>query len=247
MKGILKRFYLKWIWVHAVVAILVVFTASCKKEEQGGLSDVSGTLKDADGNVYKTIVIGNQEWMAENLRTTRFSDGSPISSPGPDNRAWETNSTGAYSWYKNDEANFKEAYGALYNWHAVSSGKLCPAGWRVPADDDWTKLNRHLAADAGNKLKWSGSQHWQGNNSGATNETGFNALPGGVRYSSLPGGSKENREGYFYYLGKTGRWWTATGHTLTEAWYRSVYSDQGGVYRSHNRKGTGFSVRCMRD
>lgn len=154
---------------------------------------------------------------------------------------------GAYAWYNNDEANYRNPYGALYNWHAVNSGKLCPTGWRVPSDDEWTKVNQYLVNNAGGKLKENSPEHWPGINTGATNESGFNALPGGVRFASLPGGSKNTSTGYFYYVGKTGRWWTSTDDSPGNAWYRSIHSNSGNVYRSYSSKENGFSVRCFRN
>ncbi len=231
----------------ALAGLLIVFFSSCRKDDQDQHRLEPGTVRDIDGNAYRTVIIGSMEWMAENLRTTRYNDGSPINYPGTDNNQWENNRTGAYSWYNNDRDTYSDTYGALYNWHAVKTGRLCPAGWRVPTDDEWTEANRSLAANAGGKLKDNNSGHWQGSNTGATNEAGFNALPGGGRFSALPGGSHADVKGYFFYMGRSGRWWTSTEHSSSEAWYRSVHSGSGNLYRSHNYKETGFSVRCVRD
>ena len=242
----MKRGYL-WIYTLTITGVLLIFSSSCGKDDKDEHRLEPGTIKDIDGNTYQTVIIGSIEWMAENLRTTRYNDGSSINYPGTDNNQWENNTTGAYSWYQNDRETYRDTYGALYNWHAVKTGKLCPAGWRVPTDDDWTEANRSLAANAGGKLKDNNAGYWQGTNTDATNETGFNALPGGGRFSALPGGSRAEVHGYFYYMGKSGRWWTSTEHSPSEAWYRSVHSNSGNLYRSHNYKETGFSVRCVRD
>ncbi len=138
------------------------------------------TLLDIEGNEYKTIQIGNQTWMAENLRTTKYNDGSSIPVVN-DNISWLNLTTAAYCWYDNDISR-KDIYGALYNWHTVTSGNLCPAGWHVPKNEEWTVLTAYLGGEsvAGGKLKETGTAHWNPN-SDATNESGFTALPGGMR------------------------------------------------------------------
>lgn len=230
-------------WIYAIIAgILTIGPGSCKKDDRAENGFIAGAVTDIDGNVYQTITLDNQEWMAENLKTTRLNDGRRINSPGDDNQAWMNNVSGAYSWYNNDVSN-KDIYGALYNWYAVNSGRLCPAGWHVPSDAEWTIINKFLAGNSGGKLKGSHTGRWQGSNIDATNEAGFNALPGGVRFSGTSSGITG---GAFYYKGKTGRWWSSSEHSASEAWYRSIYFDSGNVYRSYNSKATGFSVRCVR-
>ncbi len=232
----------------AIICVFMFFSVGCNRDDHGDRhSHRSGTVSDIDGNSYQTVIIGTQEWMTSNLRTTRYNDGASIEYPGTDNNAWENNTRGAYSWYKNDEAAHSKTYGALYNWHAVNTGKLCPAGWRVPEDDEWTKVNKYLANNAGGKLKGNSPEYWSGMNTGATNESGFNAFPSGVRFSNLPGGARGESQGYFYYIGETGRWWTSTDYSSSNAWYRSLHSNSGNVYRSHNFKGDGYSVRCVRN
>lgn len=230
-----------------ITALLIVLVYSCNKEGGFENSPEPGNIADIDGNVYQTVIIGGREWMAENFRATRYNDGSRIDYPGADNSAWKSNTNGAYSWYNNNETLKDKGYGALYNWHAVSSGKLCPAGWRVPTDEEWTDANRVLAANAGGKLKDNSPGNWPGTNTGATNETGFNALPAGARFSKLPGGSGASGNGYFYYAGDTGRWWSSTVHSAGDAWYRSVYHNSSNIFRGHGDKGTGLSVRCIKD
>lgn len=227
-------------------ALALIFIAvSCNKDDRAGTGYETGTVSDIDGNVYSTIILDDREWMTENLKTTRYNDGRSIAHPGNDNPAWISNLSGAYSWYDNDVSN-KESYGALYNWYAVSTGKLCPAGWHIPGDSEWTSVNNFLAANAGGKIKENISGKWQGPAPGATNETGFNALPGGVRFAEMPGGSGNTGEGYFYYMGRTGRWWSSSEHSNSDAWYRSVHFDSGSIFRGYNSKGAGFSVRCIR-
>lgn len=232
-----------------ITGVLLTITGGCNNDDGVQRDLKPGTVSDIDGNIYATVIIGSQEWMAENLKTTRYNDGKSIELPGNNNKAWESNISGAYSWYNNDEANYKDKYGALYNWYAVSTGKLCPEGWRVPTDDEWTKANRYLAS--GKALSSTDDSTVNdttspGNPAGQTVESGFNITPGGARFSEIPGGTRKPAEGYFYYLDKSGRWWTSTELSPKGAWYRSAYTETPGIFRSHNFKETGLSVRCIR-
>jgi uncharacterized protein (TIGR02145 family) len=195
-----------------------------------------GTMSDNDGNTYKTIQIGTQTWMAENLKTTKYRNGNVIPT-NLSNTDWENTSTGAYAVYNNDAAN-NTTYGKLYNWYAViDSRNLCPTGWHVPSDGEWTTLENYLGASAaGYKLK-STSTLWN-SNSGATNESGFSCLPGGLR--TLAPGS-------YSYIGNYGIWWSSTENLAEGAWFRSLYYSDGGIGRSYNTKLYGYSVRCLRD
>ncbi len=201
----------------------------------------TGTVTDIDGNQYGTVIIGNQEWMGENLKVTKLNNGSDIPEVA-DMREWPRVTTPAFSWYDNEISN-KDIYGALYNWFAVSSGNLCPAGWRVPTDSDWDVLTEFLGglSVAGGKLKDTGTSHWDSPNSGATDETGFSALPGGYRYGQFWG------TGVYYEMGLNGYWWSATECTDTHAWTRTVHAGNTKVYRSFFTKNKGFSVRCIKD
>ena len=138
-------------------------------------------IADADGNTYKIIKIGDQVWTAENLRTTRYNDGTEIPLV-TDYTAWTNLTTPSYAWTNNDIGN-KSVYGALYNWFVVKTCKLCPSGWHVPTDAEWTILENHLGgiSVAGGKMKETGTEHWFAPNTDATNESGFTALPGGWR------------------------------------------------------------------
>jgi len=197
-----------------------------------------GELNDIDGNVYKTIQIGTQIWMAENLKTTKYNDGSllPLIT---DEASWANLTTPAYCWYNNDSAAYKANYGALYNWYAVNTGKLAPKGWHVATDSDWTKLTTYMGGEsiAGIKLKEAGTLHWKSPNDGATNESLFTALPGSTR----------NFDGSFDYPGIYGYWWTSTENYLYDAYYRSIYYNYNFVYRSYYSKEVGYSVRCVKD
>jgi uncharacterized protein (TIGR02145 family) len=193
--------------------------------------------KDLDGNTYKTIKIGNQIWMAENLKTTKFNDGAAI----PlviDNAAWLGLNTPAYCWYDNDSI-YKNLYGALYNGYSVNTGKLCPTGWHVSSDTEWSALITYLGGDniAGGKLKEKGTSHWSSTNPGATNESGFTALPGGSRYSN----------GFYFTVKNLGYWWTSIEGKTLNGWYRSIYNRNSVVSRNYYDLTNGFSVRCVKD
>ncbi len=161
---------------------------------------------DADSNNYPVVVIGSQVWMAENLRTTRYSDGKYISSPGADNNMWNNYFTGAYSWYKNSPESFKNSYGALYNWYAVNSGNLCPPGWRIPDDKDWMLLVKNMGGSgiAGKKIKETGSGNWAPNNDRSTNESGLSVLPGGLR--NIYGFNELTHYAYFWSSTTRSKW-----------------------------------------
>ncbi|HDP55581.1 MAG TPA: hypothetical protein ENN24_07895 [Bacteroidetes bacterium] len=198
---------------------------------------------DIDGNFYSTVIIGNQEWFAENLKTTKYNNGTPIPNV-TSNSDWSSLTSGAYAWYENNEATYKNAYGALYNWYAVSTGILCPTGWRVPTDADWTTLTDYAGGEsvAGGKLKSTRTApdahpRWDSPNTGATDEYGFSALPGGYRYDS----------GDFFYVGKYGYWWSSTESDATHAWIRGMGYEVELVGRGDPDKKIGFSVRCVRD
>ncbi len=196
-----------------------------------------GSMTDIDGNTYKTVTIGTQTWMAENLKVTKYNDGAAIPNV-TDATAWSELTTGALCDYENTPSN-SETYGKLYNWYAVNTGKLCPTGWHVPSDAEWTELTDYLGGTsvAGGKLKETGTTHWASPNTGATNETGFTALPGGYRDFS----------GAFDGIGVHGYWWSATEGSTSYAWSRFMLNDDSSVYRNYFSKEVGFSVRCVRD
>lgn len=197
-----------------------------------------GTVSDIDGNVYKTITIGAQVWMVENLRTTKYRNGDPIPNI-TDSSAWSNLTTGAYCFYNND-ANFSSIYGSLYNWYAVNDSRnIAPTGWHVPSDAEWTTLTTFLGGVslAGGKLKETVTTHWLSPNTGATNETGFAALPCGDRSSD----SKFEAAGY------DGIWWSSTAGNVSGAWYRFVFYSGSNVTSGSGSSASGFSVRCVKD
>jgi uncharacterized protein (TIGR02145 family) len=200
------------------------------------------SMADADGNVYKTVIIGTQTWMAENLKTTKYKDGTTGIPLEIDNNLWANLTGPAYCWYNNDENTNKPLYGALYNWFTVNTGNLCPTGWRVPTDDEWTTLTTFLGGEsvAGGKLKESGTDHWLTPNTGATNESGFTARPGGYRY---------RLDGTFNDIGKLSYWWSSTEYIYdaSKAYYRELFNDQASVYREGATKTAGKYVRCLKN
>ncbi len=185
---------------------------------------------------YKTVTIGDQVWMAENLNVDRYRNGDLIKEVKEDNQ-WYVTYEGAWCYYNNELSN-GEIYGKLYNWYAVNDGRgLCPVGWHVPSDEDWTALEDYYegAEWAGGYLK--ATQQWMSPNTDANNESGFGALPGGYR----------NGWGVNGDLGKDGFWWTGDALNSSEAWDRTLSYKDGEVGRSANRKTLGFSVRCIKD
>jgi uncharacterized protein (TIGR02145 family) len=191
-----------------------------------------GPVNDNDGNTYKTIQIGMQIWMAENLKTTKYNDGTAIPLVN-DVIAWTELITPGYCWYTNDSVS----YGALYNWYAVNTGKLCPEGWHVPSDADLTVLTNYLGGDtiAGNAQKETGTSHWQSPNTGATNESGYSALPGGLR----------SNDGTFTSIRKDGYWWSSTESSSVDAFCRDLFYDSGDFARGDSNKKDAFSIRCL--
>jgi uncharacterized protein (TIGR02145 family) len=209
-------------------------------------NSVTPLLTDIDGNVYNIVTIGTQVWMAENLKTTKYNDGTPIPNT-TDNTTWAALTTGAYSDYSNTPSN-STTYGRLYNWYVVDNnaatkvasngGKnVCPTSWHIPTDAEWTTLTTYLGGEsvAGGKLK--DTTHWTTPNIGATNETGFTALPGGGR----------DTNGAFYNIGNNGYWWSSSEGSTTYALSRYMYYGTTNVSRYNDFMQYGFSVRCVRD
>jgi uncharacterized protein (TIGR02145 family) len=199
-------------------------------------TEVYGVVTDSDGNIYPTVVIGTQWWMAENLRTATYANGEPIANV-TDFAAWAQLSSGAWCHIENNTAN-DAIYGKLYNWYtAVDPRSLCPSGWHVPSDAECTVLTDYLGgqAVAGGKMK--SITGWTGNNIGSTNESGFSGLPGGYRSSN----------GTFYDVGDGGYWWSSSESSTTSAWNRALRYNHGNALRSGSNKQDGFSVRCIKD
>lgn len=217
-----------------ILGALIMLAPACSEDKPMPPEPVS----DIEDNSYKTVEIGTQIWMAENLLTTRFNDGTeiPLISESDD---WSKTLNPAYCWYDNNQTEYKEPYGALYNGYAVKSGKLCPTGWHVPEREEWLVLRDFLSDSlkAGGKLKEEGITHWLTPNKGADNSTGFNALASGLRYFQ---GS------YALYL-HNACFWSSTETGTGDMWYMVLYYGDATFTQEHRSELHGFSVRCIKD
>lgn len=217
-------------------------------------SACSDTTSDIDGNEYELVEIGSQVWLAENLRTSRYANGDDILNLTNTDDWNKTNNTGIGAWVHFDNTLFYETiYGKLYNWHAVNDIRgLCPDGWSVPSEKDWQELEIYLGMseteanssgrrgaveNIGGKLKVKGTTYWRHPNIGATNESGFNGLPGGTRFN-------DGEFGYLGGVGINGRWWSSS-EAKSGAWSRWVYNDSTDVIKTNFNKQAGLSVRCI--
>lgn len=208
-----------------------------------------GAVADGAGYVYPTTIVGGRRWMAENLRTSRYSNGDPIPFV-PTATQWGGLDMGAWCYYDGD-AGYDTFHGKLYNWDAASDSRnVCPLGWHVPTDEDWQELEaavgvdsaqlnstgpRGVAGNAGGQLK--SMDMWNAPNQGATDSYEFDALPGGLRFE--PGG--------FGQSGTKGYWWSSTELDSLQAWQRSLSNDNRGIYRFPMIKPVGASIRCVED
>ena len=212
--------------------------AVLKEQDQFKGTDVRFKVIAALDALFNSVRIGKQVWSSENLNTAEFSNGDKISE-AKTNEEWQTmgeQGKSAWCYYDNDPANGIK-YGKLYNWYAVADPRgLCPAGWHVPSDGEWTQLSNTLGGDnnAGSKMK--SASGWDQGGNGA-NSSGFSGLPGGNR----------NDVGPYNSVGVYGSWWSSTQYSPTNAWFRVLFCGSGDVFRSINNKRFGFSVRCVRD
>jgi uncharacterized protein (TIGR02145 family) len=190
-----------------------------------------------DNHVYRVVQFGNNTWMAENLKATKFNDGTEIPQI-IDKIAWNRLESPAFCWYENHDAY--STYGAIYNWYAVNSNRLCPVGWHIPSYEDWTDLITRSGGlmYAGIVLKEPGTAHWEKPNGGYPSYNHFNALPGGLRDES----------GDFSEIGKTGYWWSILKDEKPSAWYIIMNSASNSIsIRNFKNKPIGMSVRCVKD
>ena len=219
-----------------VVPVSLFLCLSCSSEDE---ASSNSTVKDIDGNVYNTVSIGNQVWMAENLKVTKYNNGNPI--VNITNAAdWNnTVTTGAWCYWGNDPAA-NDDYGKHYNWFAVNDVRgLCPSGWHIPSDQEWTMLADNLGGEdaAGGKMKESGLTHWSSPNTDATNESGFTGLPGGTVGF-----------GGFLDLGSYGRWWASNEDVVGNySFFVWLSYDDPYLRTSSTTKEIGFCVRCLKD
>jgi len=223
-------------WFQGKIDDVCIYDRALNEQEIKTLY-IANSLTDIDGNVYKTVQIGTQTWMVENLKITKYRDGSAIPNV-TDKNAWASLTTGAYCWYDNFTEN-KATYGALYNWYAVNTGNLCPTGWHVPTDTEWTTLCNYLGGEsvAGGKMKETGTAHWLSPNTGATNSSNFSGLPGGCRYSNA----------IYNGAGVSGDWWSTTETSSSYAWDHNLVYNGTNLGRNYYSKADGFSIRCLKD
>jgi len=265
--GLLKKN--KWFKVPLTILVCLNFLLihSCKKDElsidpspsiSSSLSSKKikpeGRVRDIEGTWYKTVKIGDQWWMAENLKTSKLNDGTPIPIV-VDNIQWTGFTSAAYCWYNNDEMPNKRVYGALYNWFAVNTGKICPITWHVPSDDEWKILEIYMAMtqeEAEKAGAWRGTDQgiqiksekgWSGPYPLGTNTVGFAALPAGIRGYTT---------GVFSNIGIETTFWTSSFDESTDyAWFRNIISEvewaNSRIYRNTTVKTHGFSIRCIKD
>lgn len=219
---------------------LGIILQSCSSKENNCLPDpgnVVETFADIDSNVYHGVKIGNQIWMKENLKTTRYRNGDPIPNIS-DNKSWSVAKNGAYCYYAND-LNNASIYGGLYNFYAVADPRnLAPAGWHIPSSQEFSNLITYLGGfdNAVSKIKECGYDHWQFSDFSGTNESGFKALPGGLRF-----------DGRFFDLRIHGNWWTANDVDTTWAINFNLYYLQPTHFGTLSTKDQGLSVRCVKD
>jgi uncharacterized protein (TIGR02145 family) len=204
------------------------------------------SIFDIDGNSYAVIEIGNQTWMAENLRTTRFCNGDIIENI-LSSTEWQDSGLIAWAYFDND-SRYNKITGKLYTWYAAADQRnICPCGWHVPTESDWNTLINSIdpSADGGNvwpnfagsQLKSAGTDVWETPNLAANNQSGFSALPGGHRYIN----------GTFNNFGLHGYWWSATESNALDAWYRAMFHGNGIASRASYEKGLGLAIRCIKD
>ena len=211
-----------------------------------------GVVTDYDGNVYKIVQIGTQVWMAENLKTTKYNDGTSMSLV-TNSTEWENLRTPGYCWYNNEESTYKDTYGALYNWYTVETGNLCPNGWHVPTDEEWKELEMYL----GMSQSEADVTGWRGTNEGSKLAGNASLWQDGdlennaefctSDFSALPGGYRGKYDGSFGVLGRFGFFSSATELNSSIAWLRRLYYDNTNVDRTNYDKEYGVSVRCVKD
>jgi uncharacterized protein (TIGR02145 family) len=219
-----------------VSVLLASFSlVACTEKEQ-----IEKTVTDVDGYIYNTVVIGDQVWLTENLKTTRLNNGADIQYE-PDSIKWVKLTSLAYCWYRNDGVYNKDIYGALYNWYTVETGKLCPSGWHVPSKKEWQTLANFLGGNsvAGGKIRVKGLSYWKSPNDGGSNSTGFSAMPAGYRQGDI---------GNFLYLGEKTFWWSCSeDNDITATFYSTDTFTPLLDYNPYLDKRSGISVRCLRD
>jgi uncharacterized protein (TIGR02145 family) len=220
-------------------SIMISHTASSKNTNQS--ISIMSEITDIENNKYPIVKIGNQVWMAANLMVTKYRNGDAIGTTNPADKDIQSETSPKYQWaYDGTESNVA-VYGRLYTWYAAADSRnVCPVGWHVPTDEEFSTLTTFLGGEdiAANKLKEVGTLHWVINLPDVTNETGFTALPNGYRISS---------NGKFYYLNAMSAFWTSTEYDTSYARLRNMLTNSGSLYRGYTLKNTAYAIRCLKD
>ncbi len=231
----------------SILALAPILTYSCNKGNEN-------SVKDIDGNVYTIVKIGSREWLVENLKTTKYNNGDPVETTSPVSIDIGAESKPAYQWAYDGIESKVDSFGRLYTWYAATDIRnVCPEGWHVPADTEWSALTDYLISNGfgydgsgTNILKSMASvAGWEtcqipgsiGYEPLMNNSSGFNALPGGIRFQN----------GTFYSMGSAAWWWTSTPYSISTAWYRSLNNYTTSVKRDNSHSAFALSVRCIRD
>ena len=231
--------------IYLIAGVLLIF--SCKKESNNStpntvINSNYITVTDIEGNKYNTVVIGTQTWMKENLKVSKFNEGTNI--PGvTDNRQWSNLTTGAWCNYNNNDSLGK-VYGKLYNWYVISptmngNKNVCPIGWHIPTDVEWKILSDFLGGDtiAGGKMKDASLMNWKSPNTNANNSSGFNGLPAGDRISD---GKDDNLFSYAF-------WWSSSEIDSKYSTFRRLNYNDSKILRDAGYKNAGLSIRCIKE
>jgi len=244
-----SRLLLPVILLGIVIVIIAYFIAGRNKTPINDQEEAvkTKTIDSIDNYIYRTVKIGNQTWIAENLKTTRYNDGTLIPLV-TDSTVWENLKTPAYCWYNNDEAASKTPYGALYNWYAASSTNICPSGWHTATNDEYDAMEVSIGLAQADINIWG----WRGTDHGSKmkNTTGWNAGENGTNtsgFSALPGGYRFYDDGMFNGQNTLGYWWTATEHDAARGWYRRLDGNNTAVYKASTDKRAGKAIRCVKD
>jgi uncharacterized protein (TIGR02145 family) len=245
------------LYIYYIISLSIIYSIGCQNKPASNnqtLADSAkasaqqivpaafkkgGDITDEDGNVYHTIIIGKQVWMAENLKVTHYANGDEIPQVADDKR-WRQLTAGAYCNYDNNIAN-ADVYGRLYNWHTITDSRhIAPKGWHIPTDQEWRTLIAYLGGNAiaGSKLMAAGLNYWEQPNNTATNQSGFSAIPAGNR----------NNNGAYDNKGFSATWWTATGEQQADfATNYSVVNNRMAINEDVDDRVCGLSIRCIKD